>query len=305
MKIIAFIIPQGVEILDLAGPLQVFREAKSNGFKVNIEFYSFQKNVSCPDGLAFGDIDNYRKADLKEGDYIFFPGVDFEDLEPLINNHPEFYKWIKKCSDKKVNVCSVCNAAFLLAAAGLLDNKECTTHWKRIELLKKKFPRVHVISDVLFVKNDNVYTSAGISAGIDMALSILEELKGPQFVNRVAQDLVIYHRRNHQYSQQSIYLDFRNHINAKIHEVQDYIIQNISGKILMEELGEKFAVSPRNLSRTFKSITGITIGEYIIKLRLEKAKTLRNNSNYTTGQIAKECGFQSERQLYRILKRSD
>ncbi|MFX5587036.1 hypothetical protein ABTE16_20035, partial [Acinetobacter baumannii] len=89
-----------------------------------------------------------------------------------------------------------------------LDNRECTTHWRRIDLFEKLFPKAKVLTDVLFVKSGNIYTSAGISAGIDLALSILEELTSPYLVNKVARGLVVYHRRSSKHSQQSIYLDY-------------------------------------------------------------------------------------------------
>src|SRR5258708_3595111 len=116
MQTVAFIIPPSVELLDLAGPVQVFTEAKFYGFEIDLEFY----------------------------------------------------KWVKECADKKVFVCSVCNGAFALGEAGLLKDTECTTHWRRIEELQARFPDARVITDILFKKSNNVYTSAGISAGIDL-----------------------------------------------------------------------------------------------------------------------------------------
>jgi transcriptional regulator GlxA family with amidase domain len=110
----------------------------------------------------------------------------------------------------------------------LLKNTECTTHWKRVKALQQEFPDAKVLADILFIKSNNVYTSAGISAGIDLALGILENLKGPLFTHKVARELVVYHRRSVRHKQQSIYLDYRNHINTQIHQVQDYLIDNLS-----------------------------------------------------------------------------
>jgi transcriptional regulator GlxA family with amidase domain len=301
MKKIIFIIPPSVELLDLAGPVQVFTEAKYYGFDINIEFYSFKINMVSAVG-PFGKIDNYKKATLQEGDFIFIPGIHFESLERQISTEKTFFKWLATCSKKNINICSVCNAAFVLGEAGLLDNRECTTHWRRIDLLQTLFPKAKVLTDVLFAKSDNIYTSAGISAGIDLALSILEELTDPLFVNKVARGLVVYHRRSSNHTQQSIYLDYRNHINPKIHQVQDFLIENITSKISIEKLAMEVCMSPRNLSRLFKNATEITIVEYLTKLRLEKAKILKNNPNYTIDYIASECGFKSARQLQRILK---
>jgi transcriptional regulator GlxA family with amidase domain len=127
----------------------------------------------------------------------------------------KFFDWLKACVQKKVTVVSICNGAFALGEAGLLDNIECTTHWRRIEQLQSRFPKAKVIADVLYIKTKNVYTSAGVSAGIDLSLSILEDLKGPLFTHKVARSLVVYHRRSERHKQESIYLDYRNHINPQ------------------------------------------------------------------------------------------
>ena len=304
MRKIAFIIPPSVEMLDLAGPVQVFTEAKFYGFEIELEFYSYQEETISTSGLAFGKVANYKEALLKEGDYLFMPGMGFEYVSSIeFRREREFFKWIKECAGKKVFICSVCNGAFALGEAGLLKDTECTTHWRRIKELQSRFPDAKVITDILFKKSNNVYTSAGISAGIDLALAILEELKGALFTHKVARGLVVYHRRNHNHTQQSIYLDYRNHINPKIHEVQDYLIDHLSEENSVEDLASHVAMSPRNLSRVFKEKTGSTILEYLTLLRIEYAKTMLNNPEFTIEYIASQCGFKTARQLQRILKK--
>ena len=303
MKKIIFIIPPDFELLDVAGPAQVFNEAKFFGLEISIEFYAMQNDSISSVGLPIGTIKNYKKALPKQEDFIIIPGIHFENLAKYQEREVMFINWLKEQAKKGINICAMSNAAFLLGEAGLLDNRECTTFWRRIDRMKKSFPKAKVLTDVLFVKSDNIYTSAGISASIDVALSILEELKDPLFTNKIARSLVIYHRRSSNHTQQSIYLDYRNHINPKIHQVQDFMIANIASKITIEKLAGKVCISPRNLSRVFKKETGITIIEYLTKLRVEKAKTLKNNPGYTVDFVALECGFTSARQLQRILKK--
>ncbi|WP_212003765.1 GlxA family transcriptional regulator [Chitinophaga sp. HK235] len=300
---IAFILPPLVELLDLAGPAQVFREASLMGIELDIAFYAVEQQPASAVGLPLGKIRNYRKATLSEGDFIFIPGFYFEGLKRRPGIEYSFFRWLGDCSARKINICSVCNAAFILGSAGLLDGRECTTHWRSTDLLQSMFPAARVLTDVLFVKSGNVYTSAGISSGIDMALSILEEWLGPLVANQVSRGLVIYHRRGGKHSQQHIYLDYRNHINPKIHQVQDYMISHLELSLTVETLSELFNSSSRNLTRIFKEATGITINEYLTRLRVEKAGTLRNNPEYTITKIASECGFKSARQLQRILKK--
>jgi transcriptional regulator GlxA family with amidase domain len=303
MKKIAFIVPPTVQLLDLAGPVQVFSEAKYYGYDLELQFYTFQPDAKSSAGLAFGEIANFSEANLREGDYVLIPGMEFPYIESIsFRAERQFFNWLKECVEKKVIVCSICNAAFALGEAGLLDNIECTTHWRRVDQLKIRFPRAKVLSDVLFVKANNVYTSAGVSAGIDLSLSIMEDLKGPLFTHKIARSLVVYHRRSQSHKQESVYLDYRNHINPQVHQVQDYLIEHLSDENDIDSLAEMVAMSPRNLSRVFKEKTGTTILEYLTQLRLEKATTLLNNPNYTLDYIASECGFRSPRQLQRILK---
>ncbi|MBC7948547.1 MAG: DJ-1/PfpI family protein [Chitinophagaceae bacterium] len=304
MKKMAFIIPPSVEILDLAGPVQVFTEAKFYGFEVELEFYSYQQDIVSTSGLALGRVANYKEASLKEGDYVFMPGMDFSYVDSFsFRAEREFFGWLRGCAENKVTICSICNGAFALGEAGLLKDTECTTHWRRIKELQSRFPTARVISDILFKKSNNVYTSAGISAGIDLSLAILEDLKGPLFTHKVARGLVVYHRRSGKHTQQSIYLDYRNHINPQVHEVQDYLIDNLSKDNDIETLASLVNMSARNLSRIFKEKTGSTILEYLTLLRLEYAKTMLNNPEYTIEYIASRCGFKTARQLQRILKK--
>ncbi|WP_026461200.1 GlxA family transcriptional regulator [Adhaeribacter aquaticus] len=300
---IAFIIPPHVELLDLAGPMQVFTEAKCSGLDVNLEFYSFQaKNVSTA-GLPMGEVLDYKAASLEEGDFLFIPGMEYDYLNsPAFKAEVGFFDWVKETANKGVTICSVCNAAYILGEAGLLNHRECTTHWRRVKDLQDRFPLAKVIGDVLYVKQDNIYTSAGISAGIDLALSVLEDLKGAFFTHQIARGLVVYHRRSQKHKQESIYLDYRNHLNPQIHEVQDHLVANLAGDNSIETLASLVAMSPRNLSRVFKEKTGTTILEYLTQLRLERAKTLLNNPYYTVDYVALQCGFKTPRQLQKILK---
>ncbi|WP_018614741.1 GlxA family transcriptional regulator [Segetibacter koreensis] len=304
MITLAFIIPPNVELLDLAGPVQVFTEAKSYGLDAEIKFYTYSDEPTSTSGLGFDKTRDYKHAQLKEGDYVFIPGMNWEYVNSIsFRAERLFFKWLRECSEKGITVCSICNGAFALGEAGLLKNTECTTHWKRVKALQQQFPDAKVVADILYIKSNNVYTSAGISAGIDLALGILENIKGPLFTHKVARELVVYHRRSGRHKQQSIYLDYRNHINPQIHQVQDYLIDNLSKENTIEDLAAMVGMSARNLSRVFKETTGSTVLEYHTQLRKEFANTMLNNPEYTIEYIASKCGFKTERQLHRILKK--
>jgi transcriptional regulator GlxA family with amidase domain len=303
MRKLAFIIPPHVELLDLAGPVQVFTEARFYGFKVDLEYYSFSAEPVSTAGLGFGQVKHFREARLEQGDFVFVPGMDFEYVSSIsFGAERPFFNWLSACSNQKITVCSICNGAFALGMAGLLKDTECTTHWRRVKDLQQQFPQAKVLADILFIKSNNVYTSAGISAGIDLALAILEDLQGPLFTHKVARGLVVYHRRSGKHRQESVYLDYRNHINPQVHEVQDYLIENLSKENNIEALASMVHMSPRNLSRVFKEKTGSTILQYHTLLRKELANTMLNNPEYTIEYIAAQCGFKTARQLQRILK---
>lgn len=300
---IIFFIPSKVQILDLTGPVQVFYEANSYGAEYDLQFVSIQNNLMSAGGLPFGLISHYSKAVLKPGDYIFIPGAEMDYLRSeSFKKQKEFFKWLRSMPEREVSVCSVCTGAFILAEAGLLENKRCTTHWRRLEELRKSYPAVLAEPNILFTHTDYIYTSAGITSGIDLSLAIIEEHYGPLFTHKVARELLVYHRRSQNHSQQSIYLDYRNHLHLAIHQAQDWLIENLHKKITIDELAEIVNMSTRNLTRAFKNATGITINEYMKRLRLEKAATLSNNPEYGTEYIAGQVGYLNARQLRRIKK---
>ncbi len=304
MKKIAFIIPPTVELLDLAGPVQVFTEAKFYDLAISIEFYLYKNEPVSTSGLRFGKIANYAEAQLGEGDFVFIPGMDQNYVRSSsFKNEKKFFAWLRECVERKINVCSVCNGAFALGEAELLNDIDCTTHWRRVNELQQLFPKTKVVADVFYVKHDSICTSAGISAGIDLALSILEDMAGVHFTHKVARGLVVYYRGNGSRKQETSYLDFRNHIHMKIHELQDYLVDNINGETSISVLASIAGMSPRNLTRIFKETTGTTINEYLTQIRLDTARELLKDPKNTMLAIATKCGFKTERQLQRILRK--
>jgi transcriptional regulator GlxA family with amidase domain len=169
--------------------------------------------------------------------------------------------------------------------------------------MKIDFPHVKIEENTLFTKSDNIYTCAGVITGIDLALFLIEERHGKQIATEVAKELVVYKRRLATEEQQSVYVQNRNHKDEKIHAIQDWIIQNLEKASTIEDLAELVFISPRNLTRTFKKQTGITIAEYRTKLRVEKAKNLLGYSDYKIEHIANLCGFKTSKQLRMVLEK--
>ncbi len=285
-------------MLDLAGAVQAFYEATEYGQPYRIEYCAEHADPVCSAGLPFSGLAHYSTVEVGPGDLLIVAGFELGSL----SLSPLLLGWLRKAAASEAVICSVCTGAFLLAEAGLLDNGECTTHWKYTRQLQCKYPNVRVLTDRLFVKCGNIYTSAGVTTGLDMALFLLEERHGPEFAYKVARELVVYIRRDGSEPQESVYLQYRSHVNGDIHLVQDWMIHHLEHKIRIDELAALIFTSPRNLTRLFKSTTGVTIGQYLEKLRVEKAVHLLRQQ-VKVGTITRQCGLQSENQLRSLLKK--
>ncbi|HLK29289.1 MAG TPA: DJ-1/PfpI family protein [Puia sp.] len=298
---IVFFIPDKVHVLDLSGPVQVFYEANCYGAAYELSYCSLEKQITSSAGLSFGAAQSYADMHLRAGDFIFLPGADMEYLRShLFKSQKKFFEWLIKNHRIGVNICTICTGAFILAQAGLLNSKTCTTHWKRIEELKKTYPALQIKKDVLYVHEDNIYTSAGITSGIDLSLAIVEEHYGPLFANKISRELLVYYRRGPDHTQQSVYLSYRNHIHTGIHHVQDWLIENLEKKSTIAKLSSIANMGERNLTRVFKKATGLTINQYTKALRLEKLKTLLSSTDLKSDALAKKIGYRNTRQLRRI-----
>ncbi|MEO0731955.1 MAG: helix-turn-helix domain-containing protein, partial [Bacteroidota bacterium] len=206
-----------------------------------------------------------------------------------------------KQNKKGVSICAICTGTFLLAEAGILAGRSCTTHWKRIKSFKNRFPTIDVKENRLFVADGNVYTSAGISAGIDLALYLLEKKFGSKLALDVAKEAVIYFRRGGADPQLSIFLQYRNHLDERVHRAQTYIAEHLAEPFRQTDIARHVNMSLRNLTRAFKASTGITILAYTKKLRVEKAQQLLAEKNKME-MVATACGLKSVSQLRRMLR---
>ncbi|MCD0467267.1 GlxA family transcriptional regulator [Flavobacterium sp. ENC] len=298
---IYFYIPKQVTLLDLAGVLEVFKEAKSLGLPYQLEFISSTPTIISSSGLALSSVMHFSKTNPKENDMVFISGFSSGHI-PKIEEDSAFFDWLAFANAQQTTIASICNGAFILAKSGLLDFKECTTHWKLIEKFTKDFPLLKVQSNVLFTKADNLYTSAGIVTGIDLALFLIEDRHGKEVATTIAKELVVYKRRQGSDQQESVYLQNRNHRDEKIHTVQDWIIYNLEKTSTIDFLADLVHIGPRNLTRIFKKQTGITIAEYRTKLRIEKAKSLLAHSDYKVESIAHLCGYKTSKQLRVVLE---
>lgn len=301
-----FFIPPGVHLLDVAGPIQIFYEAKEEGAGIEIYFLgpSEVTEQTSSAGLILGALKKYDCVSLGKKDWLMIPGVDagFFDSDDFYIGLGPFYSWMKEQYRKGAQICSICTGTFFLAQAGLLDRKQATTHWKYFDQLRNKYPAIEVVRDRLFVEDCRILSSAGVASGIDMSLYILEHLYGPLFATKIAKEVVVYLRRGPADPQLSIFLQYRNHLDQCMHQVQDIISRDLTERHTISSLAMEVHMSARNLSRTFKKVTGITIGQYIEKLRVEKALQLSSQGE-TMENITLEIGLRSVNQLRSLLKK--
>lgn len=294
MKRVVFLLYPGFELLDFAGPLQVFHEANKRGLGIELVLCGTSPSVVCEQGLVLADL--VAVPDPQPGDNVFVPGFTPE-LTPV---PVEVVRTLQKAHQAGARVISTCTGAFIVGQSGLLDGRSCTTHWKRVGELQTKFPRAKVLTDRLFVEDRGLITCGGVTCGIDLALSLMELERGPLFASKIARELILYLRRDQDHPQVSVYMDYRSHQSPGIHAVQDWMIDHPDHDSDLTTLAAIGGMSQRNFTRAFRTATGISPGEYRTLLRLERASMLLKNPALTVEAVATEAGFGDARALRRL-----
>lgn len=252
------------------------------------------ESTATAQGLVLGALSPLPRP--RSDDVAFVPGYPTDALQPP----RQLDRWLKASYDAGAQILSTCTGAFVLARAGLLNGRCCTTHWKRTAELQTLFPKVRVLTGHLYVREGAITTSAGISSGIDMTLDFIEREHGPAIAAKVAHEMVVYIRREGGQKQESIYLAHRSHIDPAVHDVQDWLIAHPAQRAPLTELASIAHMSVRNLTRAFQKATGISISTYRRRLRLEHAKTLLADPDRTIEAIASDSGFADARQFRRL-----
>jgi transcriptional regulator GlxA family with amidase domain len=294
---VVFFAPPEVTALDLVGPLQAFQIAgRYFSRPYRIEVCALTDTIPIAGNLRFSNLMHYSRINPGEDDILIVCGCD-EASPEFMRAHKPVFPWIRKAWLAGATVCSVCTGAFLLAEAGILDGLACTTHWADADQLQRRYPRIKVRKGVLFVQEGRVITSAGIASGIDLAIHLIGLRHGEKLAFQVARSLVIYLRRGGGFQQESVYLQYRNHLDDVVHRAQTIIVENLDGPPSLGRLAEQVGASPRNLSRRFRRSLNLSVGQYLKELRLERARSLLGESGSKVEDVAKACGFKGSRQL--------
>lgn len=306
MRTVAFILLPGVHLMDLAGPAQVFYEASQLGrVSIRLQYASVQGQVPTAQALALAPTLTLENLHLGHGDFLCIPGVDLKRLQrgDLDQTIERLRNWLPKQQSKGVLLGSICSGALVLAKLGLLDGRACTTHWKCIEYLQQQYPAARVKPNRLYCFDEGVYTSAGMTSGIDMSLALIERWTNPLLAAKVAQEMVINVRRPETSSQENTFLNFKNHFHPLVYRAQELLSDDLRTEFTLEELSRQLHLSSRQLARLFKHHTGQTIHAYRQQIRAERAEQLLQHSDLSIKEIAQACGFAQVRQLIRLWKK--
>jgi transcriptional regulator GlxA family with amidase domain len=289
--IVAF---DGAQLLDITGPAEVFAAAKSQGANYEVTLIGWDSDiVQTSSGVRVAA--DQRRETADPVDTLVFTGAD--DLT-LLPDSDDVRVALPSLLRSPARLASVCTGAFVLARAGLLDGKRAATHWRFAARLAAEHPEIDVDPDAIFVESGGVFTSAGVTAGIDLALSIVERDHGSALARAIARELVVFLQRPGGQSQFSVWQGLSPQTDERIRAIVDRIVGEPAARVDIEEIARTAAVTPRHLRRLFLAQTGMTLGEFVDTLRIETARLLLEHGS-RVGHAAQTAGFGSEESLRR------
>ncbi|MEY9911545.1 transcriptional regulator GlxA family with amidase domain [Catenulispora sp. MAP12-49] len=291
---VVIVVFDGVKMLDVAGPAEVFATADRAGARYAIRYVSPSgEAVSTSVGMRL-PVDG-QAAEVTAPDTVVVAGGDDLVTEPIPADLIDAVRGLHPRANRLV---SICTGSFVLAAAGLLDGRRATTHWQHADLLARVYPKVRVEPDALFVEDGQVFTSAGVSAGIDLSLALVERDHGADLARAVARDLVVYMQRTGGQSQFSAPLRVRPPRTVALRGLVDLIAAEPALDHSAAALSGRVGVSTRQLTRLFTAELGTTPARFVEQVRLDHAKSLLDGG-HSVEQSAREAGFGSAETMRR------
>ncbi|MEU4770870.1 GlxA family transcriptional regulator [Micromonospora sp. NPDC023644] len=280
----------GAVLLDVAGPLQVFALAARCGGDYRVRLASpGGRPVHTREGIRLG-VDTALDAVTDPVHILMVAGCD---TAPTGSALVPLAQAVRRVRERCTVLASVCVGAFVLAEAGLLDGRRATTHWASCRELADRYPRVTVESDGMYVRDGDVYTAAGVTAGIDLALALVERDHGGALARQVGQWLVVFLQRPANQSQLSVRGRARSSRHPALRAALDAVAEQPHADHSLEAMAARAAVSPRHLSRLFIEVLRTTPGQYVQRIRVEAAQQLLEAGDDPVEVVAKQCGFRS------------
>ena len=291
-----FLMLPGIHMLDLAGPLQILSTvAELDIGPLAVRCVGPHSSVQAFQGIELGRV-GPLPARLLPGDLVLAIGSKMTDTlfrSPAWRDTADWLRGVAADAKERPTIAAVCTGAYLLGEAGLLDGRLCTTHYAHVGKLRAKHPNATVVDNRIFVSDGNIWTSAGVASGIDMALQLVADTFGDDAAIRVARENVVPFRRFSSDPELASKFRSRSHGNALVHAVQDAISADLSVSVSDPSFAQTFATSVRHLSRVFARETGLTPKQYQLALRMDKACRLLEASSLPIEEIAEQCGFAS------------
>ncbi|MFD4865520.1 GlxA family transcriptional regulator [Streptomyces sp. NPDC058412] len=287
----------GVQSLDVTGPVEVFAAVARFPGLAGYRIATVSPGgapVRTSSGLTLvpdGDLESARPG---AGTTLLVPGGRYTaDFEPRLTD------WLRAHGGGAERLVSVCTGGLLLAEAGLLDGRRATTHWYACEQMARDYPAVVVEPDPIYVRDGPVATSAGVTAGIDLALALVEEDHGKDVALAIARHLVVFLHRPGNQAQFSAQLAAQTARREPLRDVQQWITEHPDGDLSVEALAARARLSPRHFARAFQTETGVTPGRYVERVRVEHARRLLEEGSSGIAQVARACGYGTPEALRR------
>jgi transcriptional regulator GlxA family with amidase domain len=306
VKQVEFLLFPGMLALDITGPLEVFNTAtlilKNSGRSGAGYEYTFTAEKTGPvptsSGLSF--MADHSFTGDSSPDIFLVPGGDLSLKDRV---HSRLLAYVGDAAGRSGRTVSVCKGAFLLAEAGVLKGKKATTHWLEADALSCDYPEVDVNAEAIFLKDGRVYTSAGVTSGIDLALALVEEDFGAAVALEVSRYLVLYYKRPGLQSQFSSPLVNQAAAGETFRKLFAWLSENLERNVTVEEMAEHAAMSPRNFVRSFKKETGQGPGKFFENMKLDRAREMIISGASTLEEVAEQSGFGREERLRRAFLR--
>jgi len=294
--------PTDVHALEIASVMDVFNEANAQAGSTTLYSMTLvaerRETIRCSSGLRI--VPDLSIADpVPDADTLIVAGSYGVPRAPS----DAVIAWLQRRSVSARRYGAVCTGAFLVGAAGLIDGRIVTTHWAYADELRTRFPSARVDSDSIFVRNGPLFTSAGVSACIDLALALVEEDHGRNLALSVARNMVMYLKRPGGQSQYSAPLAAQARAGTPIARVQTWILDHPEEELSLSALASRAAMSPRNFSRVFRNETGLSPAEFVQQVRMDKARQLLEETSLPLDQVAKRSGLGTAASARRIFLR--
>ncbi len=294
-RTVALVLHPGFQLLDAAGPTAAFEMAEK--FRPG----SYALTMMAPGG---GEVESSAGVKLSATPLTKGPFdtvmVSGGEISRSMDALREILAWLRNTEARRI--ASVCSGAFILAEAGLLDGRKATTHWSSSHDFCRRYPKIDLNADKIFVRDGHVWTSAGITTGIDLALALIEEDLGPTIAREVAQELVVYQRRPGGQSQFSALVELGGRT-GRFAEMILWMRERLAEQLTVERLAEQAAMSPRNFARVFNEEVGMTPAKAVERLRLEMARAAVETSHESLDRIAAAAGFGDAGRMRRAFMR--